>query len=152
MSISMYQSNENYWNYQPYYCLQTSGYYVTSLLYKSLVRQASSRILYSSVVPSLLKDKELIERVQRRFTRMIPDLKNLSYEQRLAKTKLWSLEDRRTRADLIEVYKIIHGLSAVRFSTFFELSHNERTRGHSEVTQKTCYDGSQTTFLFGQDR
>ena len=57
-------------------------------LYKSLVRQASSRILYSSVVPSLLKDKELIERVQRRFTRMIPDLKNLSYEQRLAKTKL----------------------------------------------------------------
>ena len=36
----------------------------------------------------------------------------ISYEQRLAKTKLWSLEDRRTRADLIEVYKIIHGLSA----------------------------------------
>jgi len=56
---------------------------------------------------------------------------DLSYEQRLAKIKLWSLEDRRTRADLIEVYKIIHGLSAVRFSTFFELSHNERTSGHS---------------------
>jgi len=54
---------------------------------------------------------------------------------RLAKTKLWSLEDRRTRADLIEVYNcIIHGLSTVRFSTFLELSHNERTRGHSEVT------------------
>ena len=52
-------------------------------------------------------------------------------QQRLAKTKLWSLEDRRTRADLIEVYKIIHGLSTVRFSTFFERSHNERTRGHS---------------------
>ena len=50
---------------------------------------------------------------------------------RLAKTKLWSLEDRRTRADLTEVYKIIHGLSTVRFITFFELSHNERTRGHS---------------------
>ena len=31
------------------------------------------------------------------------------------KTELWSLEDRRTRADLIEVYKIIHGLSTVRF-------------------------------------
>ena len=49
---------------------------------------------------------------------MIPDLKDLPYEQRLAKTKLWSLEDRRTRADLIKVYKIIHGLSTVRFSTF----------------------------------
>ena len=25
----------------------------------------------------------------------------------------------------------IHGLSAVRFRIFFELSHNERTRGHT---------------------
>jgi len=51
-----------------------------------------------------------------------------------AKTKLWSLEDRQARADLIdliEVYKIIHGLSTVRFNTFFEFSHRERTRGHS---------------------
>jgi len=62
---------------------------------------------------------------------MIPELKDLSYEQRLAKTKLWSLEDRRTRADLIEVYKITHGLSTVGFSTFFEFNCNERTRGHS---------------------
>jgi len=99
-------------------------------LYKSLVRP---HLEYSTAAWSrhYCKDKELIERVQRRFTRMIPDLKDLPYEQRLAKTKLWSLEDRRTRADLIKVYKIIHGLSAVRFSTFFELSHNERTRGHS---------------------
>jgi len=52
---------------------------------------------------------------------MIPDLNYLPYEQRLAETKLWSLEDRRTRTDLIEVYKIFHGLSTVRFSTFFEL-------------------------------
>jgi len=63
------------------------------------------------------KTKNWSKRVQR-FTRMIPDLKDLPYEQRLAKTKLWSLEDRRTRADLIKVYKIIHGLSTVRFSTF----------------------------------
>ena len=62
----------------------------------------------------------------------------ISHEQRLAKTKLWSLEDRRTKADLIEVYKIIHGLSTVRFITFFELSHNERTRGHSLKLHKKC--------------
>ena len=34
---------------------------------------------------------------------MIPDLKDIPYEESLAKTKLWSLEDRRIRADLIEV-------------------------------------------------
>jgi len=55
---------------------------------------------------------------------------------RLAKTKLWTLEDRRIRADLIEVYKIIHGLSTVSLNTFFEFSHNGKTRGHSEVTFK----------------
>ena len=46
-------------------------------------------------------------------------------------SQLWSLEYRRTRADLIEVYKIIHRLSTVRFNTFFEFSQNKRTRGHS---------------------
>ena len=98
-------------------------------LYKSLVRP---HLEYCTAAwsPHYCKDKELIERVQRKFTRMIPDLKDLPYEQKFAKTNLWSLEDRRTRADLIEVYKIIHGLT-VRFSTFFEFSHHERTRGHS---------------------
>jgi len=47
----------------------------------------------------------------------------------------WSLEDRRTRADLIEVYKIIHGLSAVMFSTFFwTQSQRKNKRTLSEVT------------------
>jgi len=53
-------------------------------LYKSLVRP---HLEYCTSVwsPHYCKDKELIERVQRRFTRMIPDLKDLPYEQRLAK-------------------------------------------------------------------
>jgi len=55
----------------------------------------------------------------------------ISHMNRLIKTKLWSLEDRRTRADLIEVCKIIRGLSTVRFNTPFEFSRNERTRWHS---------------------
>ena len=75
-------------------------------------------------------------RVQRRFTHMIPNLMDLAYEQRLAKTKLWSLEDRCTRADL---YKIIQGLSTVRFNTFLEFSHNERTRGHSLNLHKNVF-------------
>jgi len=41
----------------------------------------------------------------------------LSYEESL---HLWTLEDRRLRADLIEVYRMYHGLSAVDFETFFE--------------------------------
>jgi len=53
------------------------------------------------------KDKTLLEKVQRRFTRMIPELKDIEYECRLRKLGLWTLEERRNRADLIEVFKII---------------------------------------------
>ena len=61
---------------------------------------------------------------------MIPHLKNIPYEERLAILKLWSLEDRRVRADLIEVYKITHGYSSVTIDTFFEIDPTSRTRGH----------------------
>ena len=62
---------------------------------------------------------------------MIPSVRNLPYEVRLKKLGLWSLEDRRVRADLIEVFKIVYGLSSVKFDTFFEFSPCGWTRGHS---------------------
>jgi len=34
------------------------------------------------------------------------------------KLGLWTLEDRRIRADLIEVYTMMHGLSSVHLNTF----------------------------------
>jgi len=52
---------------------------------------------------------------------MIPSIPKFSYEDRLTKLGLWSLEDRRIRADLVEVYKMVYGLSSVRLSTFFLL-------------------------------
>ena len=56
-------------------------------------------------LPHYVKDKELIERIQHRFTRMLPELRKLPYLRRLDYLKLWTLEERRARADLIEVYK-----------------------------------------------
>jgi len=49
---------------------------------------------------------ELLEKVQRGFTRMIPGLKNVPYSERLQTLGLWSLEERRLRSDLTEVYKM----------------------------------------------
>ena len=98
-------------------------------LYKSLVRPILEYCI-PAWSPQYIKDKKLLERIQRRFTKMIPAIQSLSYEERLSKTGLWSLEHRRVRADLIEVFKIIQGLSPVAFSTFFERSHNLHTRGH----------------------
>jgi len=61
-------------------------------LYKSIVRPhlENCSVIWS---PHYTKDKVLQERVQHWFTCMFPELKDLPYEQRLAKLKLWSLEE-----------------------------------------------------------
>ena len=72
-----------------------------------------------------------MERVQHRFSRMFPELKSLPYEQRLNKLGLWTLEERRNRADLLEIFKLIKGLRAVSWSHFFIRVENGITRGHN---------------------
>jgi len=102
-----------------------------------ILGQTSTGILCGSLVSLLQKkDVALIERIQKRFTKMIPSVKHLPFETRLQKLKLWPLEDRHIRPDLIEVFKIIHGLSSVNFSTFFEYSTHNRTRDHSVKLNK----------------
>ena len=50
-------------------------------------------------------DIGLLESVQRRMTKMIEGIRNFSYERSLKLLKLHSLERRRVRGDLIEVFK-----------------------------------------------
>ena len=57
--------------------------------------------------PHLRKYIKLIEGVQRRATRLVPELSDLPYEERLKQLKLTTLEERRVRGDMIETYKII---------------------------------------------
>ena len=80
--------------------------------------------------PYLQKDIQLLEQIQRRATKLIPALKNVSYEQRLKILKLTTLKTRRIRGDLIEVFKLFKGFTNVDSSKFFELN-NMATRGHS---------------------
>ena len=98
-------------------------------LYKSLVRP---HLNYCIQVwrPHLQKDKEAIEKVQRRATRMILECRGLSYENRLKKVGLTTLETRRQRADMLEVYKIMNGLEGVIEKDFFLRDRGGR-RGHS---------------------
>jgi hypothetical protein len=80
--------------------------------------------------PHLAKDKEVLEKVQRWATKMVPNLGNLSYEERLRELGLTTLEDRRIRGDLIEMFKIIKGLECVNTSIFFKLRSYPGLRGH----------------------
>ena len=73
-------------------------------LYKTYVRP---QVEYCSTVwnPHLLHDINLIESVQRRFTRSIPGLSQLGYRQRLKYLKLETLEYRRLCS---AVYPLFH--------------------------------------------
>ena len=75
-------------------------------------------------------DIELIEKVQRRFTKRLRGLCNLSYCDRLIKLGLCTLELRRLHLDLLYCSKIVFGLVNVNFDDFFVLSTNTNTRGH----------------------
>ena len=107
-------------------------------LYKSLVRP-NIEYCISAWSPYYEKYKHLLERVQHRFTRMIPGMKQLSYEKRLEIIGLWTLEERRNRADLLEVFKMFKRLTTTKFDSLFSLTNNSRTRGHSaKIVKRRC--------------
>ena len=65
--------------------------------------------------PFLQKDIKILEKFQRRATRIPHTLKNLDYESRCQFLGLTSLQDRRTRGDLIQQFKIIHGFDKLNW-------------------------------------
>ncbi len=97
-------------------------------LYRSLVRP---RLEYAVQAwrPHLRKDVDLIERVQRRATKLVKGMRGKSYEDRLRLLQMTTLETRRLRGDMIEVFKILKGFEQVDYSTFFVLADGI-TRGH----------------------
>eukprot|EP00061_Rhincodon_typus_P014245 g41157.t1 len=58
-------------------------------------------------LPSYRKEIIKLERVRKRFTRMMPGMEGLSYEESLGH---FSLKRRRLKDDLTEVYKIVRGI------------------------------------------
>ena len=66
----------------------------------------------------------MLERIQRRETKIIPELRDLSYEERLKEFGLTTLETRRLRGDQIEVFKILNGYENILIEICF--SHSRK--------------------------
>ena len=100
------------------------------ILYKALVRP---HLEYANVVwgPSYVGDSQIVERVQRRATKCVPQLCNLEYEDRQAALNLPSLSYRRHRADMLMTYNILHENVRLYPLTFFHQQLSSITRGHN---------------------
>ena len=97
-------------------------------LYKSLVRPHLDYCV-QAWRPHLLKDIKVLEKVQRRATRFVEECEGRSYEERLREAGLTTLETRRIRADLVEVFKILGGWEGTEEGRFFQRRVGS-TRGH----------------------
>ena len=108
------------------------------ILYKTFVRPL---LEYSTTVwsPFLKKDIRKLERVQRRATKLVPNIHNLSYEERLKALGLPTLEYRRDRYDMLQVFKALNSIDDIKWESMFTLSNNT-TRGHPwKLQKKRCY-------------
>jgi len=86
---------------------------------------------------SLLSERQASSRTDPTpFHQNDPRVKQLPYEERLEQLGLWSLEERRNRTDLLQVFKMFQGLSSIPFSQIFTFSNNTRTRGHTAKINK----------------
>ena len=114
--------------------------YVFLNLYKTHVR---CLLEYCSPAwsPSSQADIEVIEKVQRRAVNMISGLNSSTYEDKLRELNLDSLEHRRERSDMIQTYKIIHGVDNVAHSKWFTLvesGDNNRITRHTSCPLNIC--------------
>ena len=80
--------------------------------------------------PQYRKDVELLERVQRRAAKMIRGLEHLSYEERLRKLGLFSLEKRRLWGDLIVAFQYMNRAYKQEGEWLFTRVDSDRTRGN----------------------
>lgn len=112
-----------------------------TVLYKSMVR---SHLDYCNSVwaPYLKSDTEDLEKIQKRATKILPALRNLSYPDRLKRCGLPTLKFRRIRGDMIETFKILTGKYDSKVAPNFALVGSTSTRGNDYKLQnaRTHYD------------
>ena len=91
------------------------------LLVKAYTTYVRPLLEYCSIIwsPYLLQDINLIEKVQKRFTKRICKNRKASYFERLKFFDLESLEERRIKADLLETFKFMYCTQTRNFDDFF---------------------------------
>ena len=119
------------------------------ILYKTLIRP---HFEYCPQVwsPYLAKDINTLENIQRRATKIVPELCNLSYEDRLKELQLFPLKDRRLRGDMITTYKMLNGLIKVDLEQIVPTHGLSSTRSHAQQLKGQLVKGNMRKNFFTQ--
>ncbi|BHF61912.1 hypothetical protein SprV_0100489200 [Sparganum proliferum] len=90
--------------------------------------------------PWTAKDLSILERVQRRATKLVAGQGSLPYATRLANLDLFPLSYRQLRGDLIQAFRIIRGQDCSLVpGEFFEIATTTNLRGHPFKLQYVTY-------------
>ena len=109
-------------------CFENHGPFFYLFLYKTYVRPLleTNTVVFS---PHTIENIDILERVQRRFTKYLPGLWDMPYSSRLDFLGIKSLEERRILFDIMFLYKVINGHTNLNPDSFFSFNTNP-TRGH----------------------
>ena len=85
------------------------------MMKKIIITMIRAKLEYAETVwsPQMKKHVKKLERIQRTATKMVPELEDLTYEERLKEVGLPTLEERRERGDLITIYKLTNDLEEI---------------------------------------
>ena len=95
--------------------------------------------------PYFKKYIDHLEKIQRRATKLEHGYRKLTYEERLRRLGLTTLQQRRLRGDLIETYKIVTGKEWIEMKNYFTFhagKYNTRSRCYKLETKSIGFGGN----------
>ena len=112
------------------------------MMKKIITTMIRPKFEYAAVVwsPSSKRDIRRTERIQKIAMKMVSELRDLTYEERLKEMGLPVLQDRRERGDLITMYKIVNGIEKIdKEDLVLVTEEDRRKRGHvKKIKTRQC--------------
>ena len=124
--------------------------HVIKSLTRAFITYVRPLLEYNSIIwsPYLQQDIDRIDQVQRRFSKRLRGRSNHTYESKLNLLNLTSLELRRLHNDLALCYRIVFGLTVLKFDEFFQRNPATQTHGHAfKLYKRNCAHRSRSVFF-----